>query len=171
MIARFDAYQLGKTTEELVAGTSDELLEIALAMVRQCQRTLDLCSRNLDPKLFEHADFIEAVRQLARRSDRSRIRLMVLQPEGLHRRGHALINLAGTLSSFMEVRVPGVEHKGFNEAILLADEIGYIHRLQSDRFEATASFCAPARVGGLLLRFNEVWDKGESDPNFRRLGL
>ena len=81
MIARFDTYQLGKTTEELVAGTSDELLEIALAMARQCQRTLDLCSRHLDPKLFEHADFIEAVRQLARRSARSRIRLMVLQPE------------------------------------------------------------------------------------------
>ena len=171
MIARFNTYQLGKTTEELLAGTSDELLEIALAIARQCQRTLDLCSRHLDPKLFEHADFIEAVRQLARRSARSRIRLMVLQPEGLHRSGHPLIDLAGSLSSFMEVRVPGIEHKDFNEAILIADEIGYIHRLQSDRFEARASFCAPARVGGLLLRFNELWDKGESDPNFRRLTL
>ena len=171
MIARFDAYQLGKTTEELVVGSSEDVLEIALVMARQCQRTLDICGRQLDPRLYEHPDFVEAVRQLPRRSNRARVRLLVLQPEGLHRRGHALINLAGALSSFMQVRVPGSEHRDFNEAMLIADETGYIHRLQSDRFEASASFAAPARCGALVLRFNEIWEKGEADPNFRRLGL
>jgi hypothetical protein len=171
MIARFDNYQLGKSTEELVLDTSEEVAEVALAMARQCRRTLDICSRHLDPKLYEHGDFVEAIRQLARRSSRSRIRLIVLQPEGLHRRGHPLINLAGTLSSFIEVRVPGKEHKDFNEAILIADETGYIHRPRSDRFETNASFCSPARVGALVLQFNEIWEKGGSDPNFRRFSL
>jgi hypothetical protein len=168
---RLDDYTLGTTNDRLVFGSSDEARDIALHMVRQCRRTLDIAARHLEPSMFEHADFIDAVRRLCLKNRHVRVRILVLQPEGLHRRGHALIDTAATLSSFIRVRVPGEEHREYNEALLIADEIGYMHRPQADRYEGHANFRDPPYVGGLVRRFDELWDRSDSDSNFRRLSV
>lgn len=166
-----DDYRLGSNNEKLVFGSSEEVRAIALAMARQCRRSLDIAARHLEPAIYETMEFLDAVRELALQSRHSRIRLLVMLPEALHRRGHKLLDLAASLPTFVKVHVPGEEHKDFNESILIADEIGYLHRLQADRYEGTADFCDPPYVGGLVRRFDDVWDKGEPDPNFRRLSI
>ncbi|MEQ8231563.1 MAG: acyltransferase [Gammaproteobacteria bacterium] len=161
-------------------GVSDELVEFAeratlaalsQAMVAQCRRRLDIASRHLDPAVYDDDAFVEAVKQLVLGSRRARVRLFVIDSRPLLSRGHRLIDLAGRLSSFIELRGPAPQHKEFNEALLLADNQGYIHRQFSDRFEGKANFSDRRGVAALAERFDEMWERGTPDPNFRRLHI
>jgi hypothetical protein len=111
------------------------------------------------------------VRALALRSRHTQIRLLILGAEGLVARGHRLITLAQALSSFIQIRVPSYEYREFNEAMLLADGDGYVHRPLSDRYEGGADYHASVTVVDLQRRFDRVWETGEIDPDFRRLSL
>ncbi|MGQ0657500.1 MAG: DUF7931 domain-containing protein [Chromatiales bacterium] len=170
-MSRADGQTLGEDGENLTCSSSTDVRQLALAMAQQCRRTLDICGRQLDPHVLDSAEFAEAVRQLAIRSRYARIRLLVLQPELTHQHGHHLLRLAHELSSFIHVRVPGEDHKGLNEAMLIADETGYIHRSLSDRYDGVAHFNNRLLASELTRRFDEIWEHGEIDQHFRRLSL
>jgi len=103
---------------------------------------------------------------------RGRVRILVLDPEALlSRSDHRLVNLALRVSSYVEIRRPGPDHVEFNEAMLIADRKGVIHRKQSDRYEGVANFHAPVRAAHLSENFESIWTHAEPDPHFRRLML
>jgi len=166
-----DGRTLGEGRESLLCSSGAEVRAAALAMVRQARRTLDICGRQLDPHLFDNAEFGDEVRKLATGSRNARVRLLVLLPEQLYQHRHHLLRLAHELASFVHVRVPGEDHKGFNEAMLIVDETGYIHRSLSDRYEGIAHFNNAKFAGELTRRFDEIWEHGEIDQHFRRLSL
>lgn len=165
------ALVLGKHTDKIRVESSTQLAELSLSMTQQAQRLLDICSRHLDPLVYDTDAFITAVKELALRSRYSQVRILVLDPESLVSRGHRLVQLAQQLSSFIQIRRPGPDHRDFNEAMLIADETGYIHRLMSDRYEGAASFNASPEAREYKKTFDAIWDRGAPDPNFRRLGI
>jgi len=168
---RFQGYTLGQDREEFQISDSDELRAASLAMARQCHRSLDILSRQLDPAVYDNPEFSDALRQLALQSQYARIRILVLEPATLVSRGHRLLELAGRLSSFLELRVPGREHQGLNEACLIADGIGAIQLPVADRSEGRGSFNDHRLAGVLGKRFDEIWAKAQPDPNLRRLKI
>lgn len=166
-----DSFVLGETTGRIRVDDADSNRAVALAMARQGRRTIELASRQLDPLVYDTPDFIDALKHMVLGSRYARVRILVLQPDAVVTRGHRLLQLAHTLSSFIEVRVPGTDHQDFNEAMLVVDRSAYIHRLLSDRYEGRADFNDPNAVVDLLRRFDTVWEHGEIDPNFRALHL
>ena len=153
-------YILGRSSEKIRVDSSSQLAELSLAMTKQSQRLLDICSRHLDPLVYDNESFRDAVKDLALRSSYSQIRIIVLDPESLVSRGHRLIQLAQQLSSFVQIRRPGPDHRDFNEAMLIADETGFIHRLMSDRYEGAASFNATPEAREFKKTFDAIWDRG-----------
>lgn len=167
----FEHCVLGETAELLRVESSEELRRASLRMVQQCKRQLDLVSRDLDPAVYDTAEFQDALKDLALRSRHSQIRIVILDPQPLISEGHRILGLAQRLSSFVHLRTPAEEHRHFNEAFLVADGTGVIYRKLSDRFEGTVSFDDRSEALELGRRFEEIWDKALPDPNFRRLGL
>ena len=55
--------------------------------------------------------------------------------------------------------------------MLIADNTGYIHRQFSDRFDGAASFNDKRMAASLNDRFEEMWERGLPDTNFRRLHI
>ena len=157
--------------EEITVDTSEALRDIALEMARNCSRTLDIASRHLDPAIYDHIEFVEAVKQIALNNRLARIRLLVCDVGPVVSRGHRLLELSSRLSSFIAIRKPGRDYKNFNEAMLLADNRAYIHRRFADRYEGIASYDDKRRTSDLTGRFEEVWERAEIDPNFRRLHI
>jgi len=168
---RFQNHALGQDREEFRISGRDELRAASLAMACQCRRSLEIISRQLDPAVYDSQAFSEALRQLALQSQYARIRILVLEPAALVSRGHRLLELAGRLSSFFELRVPGSEHQGLNEACLIADGIGAIHLPVADRYEGRGSFSDHQLAGELGRHFEEIWAKAQPDPNLRRLKI
>ncbi len=147
------------------------LAALCLAMVSQTRRSLDMVSRHLDPPLYDNEAFAAAVKHIALNHRSARIRLFILDPRPLVNRHHRLLDLAERLPGFIEIRTPSPPYKNFNEALLIADKLGYVRRQFSDRFEAEADFCDRRRATALAERLDEMWERGLPDPNFRRLHL
>lgn len=142
-------------------------------MAGRTRRHLDIVSRSLEPVVYDQPEFLEAVQKLVLSArGRAKVRILVLNPEALISRGnHRLVDLVMRVSSYMEIRHPCLDHREFNEAMLIADEIAVIHRKQADRYEGIANFNSPRRATQLSETFEMLWQNAELDTHFRRLML
>lgn len=157
--------------EAVVLTSSADLRRVSLEMVRASRRYLDLISRNLDPAAFDTREFVTAVKAMVTKNPQARVRIIVLQPESLIGVQHRLVDLAQRLTSFIAIRRPGPDYREFNEAMMIGDQRHLIHRKLSDRFDGHAYFDVPGRAAKQLQAFNELWEYGEPDPNFRQMFL
>ncbi len=162
---------LGVSEALFEVNTRAALAQVSLALATQARRTLDIVSRHLDAPLYDNEAFAVAVKHLALSHRSARIRLLILDPQPLLGQGHRLIELATRLTSFIEIRTPSPQHCSFNEALLIADNQGYVRRQFADRYEAEVDFCSRQRAAALTERFEQMWQRGQLDANFRRLHL
>jgi hypothetical protein len=167
----FDNYELGQTDETVEITTRDENRSVVVKMARQCRRTIEIVSRDLDPDLFDDGDFLEAVKAMVLRNRRASVRILVFEPKQIISRRHRLIDLAWTMPTFFELRVPFREYQDFNEMFFVADSTGYLHRLYTERFDAKVNFNDKRFSKYLVKEFNEMWDKAESDINLRQFSI
>ncbi len=149
----------------------EHLAAVSLALAEQAERSLDIVSRHLDPLIYDTEPFVAAVRRLVLGSRHARVRLLLLDSRPLVAQNHRLIELALKLTSYVAIRVPAAQHKQFNEALLIADGMGYVQRTFSDRYEAVASFADRRVATRLSDRYEELWTRALPDPNFRKLHL
>jgi hypothetical protein len=166
-----DDYKIGINSELLQLASFEENRALATFMVQQATRTLDIASRLLDPPIFNSPEFIEAVRSFVTKNSKAKVRIIVHDPATIVKLGHRLVNLASHLSSLIEIRKAGNEHKYYSECLLVADDTAFLHRLNGERFEATANFNDRRQSKYYLDGFNSMWDASVSDPNLRRMIL
>lgn len=164
-------HQLGETNELLTLESAADHRAVALAMAQQAVRSLHIFSRDLDPAVFDSAEFEAAVSRLARSSQYSRIHILVQDSSRAVLNGHRLVNLAQRLSSKIEIRKPIAEYADISRAFLVADEAGYISRQLADRYEAAANFSDRLTARDLVGFFTEVWERSQQDSQLRRLHL
>ena len=170
-MAIFDHLELGKTDEDVAISTAEQQHEAALRMASQARNTIEIISRQLDPPVYDTPPFIDALTRMVLNNRRARIRILVCEPLTVVRYGHRLLDLAGTLSTFFELRRPGPEHRDFNGSILIADDVGCIVRQSAERYEGTVNFFNRRLTRNLLETFGEMWGKSIPDPNLRRMRL
>lgn len=162
---------LGQTEEPLHLHTAPEHRAAVLSMASQATQSLCIHTRDLDPAVYDSAELNEAIVRLIRRSSRAQIRILVQDSSRAVREGHGLLRLGQQLSSKVQFRIPGPDHRDFNEAFLVADVAGYVRRPVADLYNGVAVFRAPFEARKLLQYFDEVWDRADSDPQLRRLFL
>jgi hypothetical protein len=160
-------------TGNIPFSSSLELAALSAQMAGRVRRRLDIVSRSLEPAVYETKEFLDAVQKLVVTGrGHAHVRILVLDVEALISRGdHRLVMLAMRVSSYMEIRRLGPDQQGFNEAMLIADQVGVIHRMVSDRYEGVANFHDPLRAARLSESFELMWQNAEPDPHFRRLML
>lgn len=144
---------------------------VAVEVARAARRDLVLFSRDLEPLLYDHEDFIGAVQALATRSRMSRIRIVSIDPGAAIRAGHKLVGLAQRFSSYIEVRRAARDHAEMAETFLVADEAGVLYRPISSRYEGYAGTHLPMEARQHLKTFENIWNMAEPDSEFRRLGI
>lgn len=140
-------------------------------MARQARHGIAIYTRELEPRVYDDAGFLAAVRDTAVNHPQFRLRVLVQDSERAVRYGHRLIELSRQFTTCIEVRRPHSDYRGHNEAFLVADGTGFIHRPLADRHEGTAGFHGPKRARELLDFFETVWERSEPDAEFRRLHL
>jgi hypothetical protein len=170
-MTNFIDYKIGINNKLLQLESCEENRQLATIMVQQSRYTLEIISRLLDPMIFNTLEFTEAIRQMVTTNRQPKIRIIVFDPETIVRNGHRLVELAGSLSSFIEMRKAGREFHSYNECLLLADNTAYIHRNNTERFEATANFNDKRQSKFYLDDFEIMWASALPDPNLRRLSI
>lgn len=161
--------ELGADREPFLVQHLETLREHSLAMLERARRSLDVISRDLDARVYDQAHFLDRLRALAANGGRTRVRVLVRDVDAAVKSGHRLLELARRLPSFIEIRRLGSEDADFAEALLLVDNLGYLRRPVAERYEAEGCYHDPVRARELGRRFEELWSRSDSDPNFRRL--
>ncbi len=162
---------LGETAGVIGVGTSEEVCGVATALVAQARFSVDVVTRDLDPAVYDDTDFLEALKAFVLERRRVEVRILVRDPMPAVRRGHRLIPLARQLSTFFDVRVPASQHRDFNQAFLVVDATGYIHRELTERYDGTADFNDRLHAKGLQRLFEEMWEPATPTPELRRVHI
>jgi len=170
-LENLENFELGKTDTRIALDTSDDNRIAALALAQQAQRTIRIFTRDLEALVYNTQEFIVAVTGLASLGQYSHVLILIQDSTYVVKNGHRLVELAYRLSSKIKLRKPCYEYRNYNEAFLVADKDGLIHRRLADRYEGTASFHNPMEARKLAKFFDEVWEKSEPDPELRRLYL
>ena len=165
---KFDKYILGETDDVVQLETREDNRIVTQQMTEQGIRSIDIISRNLDPAIYNNAEFVEAAKQLVLKSKNNRIRILTNEPHVIIKRGHRLIDLALELTTYIDIKVPAPEHAQMDEQLLVLDETGYVYRQFSDRYEGRFNFNDKRSSRLLIHEFDEIWEKARPDPNFKR---
>lgn len=168
---RLPELRIGTDSGDLSLSRSEEHYKLLLTMVQQGARSLLLYGRYLDGKLYDQAEFIDAVRNLAIQHPQTRVRILIRDIEPLVKHGHRIVELARHLSSYMEIRQIHSDYAENNEAFSVVDERAVIYRKLSDRYEGIANFNNPNHAQLLSNYFNEVWEHSQQPTDVRRLFL
>lgn len=171
MTAEIPSLVLGEDEDLVQLESASDNREAAIALAGQARRALYLFSRDLDGPLYDDEAFVEAVSALARRSEHTRVHVLVQDSSRAVKDGHRLIGLAQRLSSKVKVHNPSREYANLTESYLVVDETGYLYRPLADRYEGQARFRDPMRARELTKQFKEMWDRSTTDPQLRRLHL
>lgn len=162
---------LGKTRGYIDLKGLEDNKQAAIHMVKQGKRSLNLFTPNLDPRVFNNDDFIDAVKKVALDNPRSRVNILILDPSEVVSRGHRIVELARKISSHVFIHRADEEDQNHVDTFMIVDDIGIIRRAHNDRFEGLAEFNNPAEARLLLKTFNDAWERSQPEPELRRLHL
>ncbi len=164
-------YVLGENEEVIDFTTAEENREIARSFAEQAGRTIHIFTTDLDPAVFDQAEFIAAVARMARANPRARVNILVQDSSKAVNRGHRLVELAQRLSSRVEIRKPIAEYSDRKETFMVVDGTGYFHRLRPSRYEGQARFRDPLKSRELINLFDEIWQRSHGDRQLRRVHI
>lgn len=164
-------YTLGENGEDIVIETSEDNQAAAIRLVSQGGRSLDIFSRDLEPRIYDNMEFAAAVRSLAVKTRDMYVRILVIDPDFIIKHGHRLIELARRLTSHMEIRKVHEDYCNNPESYLVVDNRGLLHRKLASRYEAVVNFNDPMKATELHHQFIEMWERSKQYIDFKRLYL
>ena len=123
-------FELGSHSDDIVIDTSEDNMSAACRLVEQAHAQIDIFSRDMDGRIFNHSSFTDAVRGMITSSPRAKVRILVIAPDFATKHGHRLIELARHLTSYMEIRKVHEDYASNPEAYLVVDRRGLLADLQ-----------------------------------------
>ncbi len=163
--------KLGESKGYIDLHSRNDNQQAALRMAQQGQHSLHLFTPNLDQRVFDTEEFIEAIKQLALASPRSKVCILIIDPSAAVSRGHRIIELARRISSHIHIHRADPEDQNRVDTFMIVDKVGIIRRAHNDRFDGLAEFNNPGEARLLLKAFNDAWERSHPEPELRRLHL
>ncbi|WPL19141.1 Acetyltransferase (GNAT) family protein [Thiorhodovibrio winogradskyi] len=163
---------LGETSGRLFLTQRAHLALAVRQLAAQARRQVNLLSTDLQPDIYDHQDFVEALRYLAiELRGRLPVKILVSDPEPSLRRGHRLIELARLLSSDVQIRLVPKDWAEYRDQFLLCDQDGLCLTRHQDPRRTLVDFNSGAETRRLRRLFDQIWEQGDMHPGLRRLYL
>ncbi|PLY16779.1 MAG: acyltransferase [Sedimenticola sp.] len=171
LMEQLSRLQLGESGDKIHLQYKDEHRLATQCLAQQSRRSLAIFTYDLDPYVYDQADFLDAVKQLAIASQLSKIRVLLQNNDRVQKQGHRLLEMARRLSSKIEIRRPKTDYLNYLENFLVVDATGYVKRGVYHRYDGEVCFACRLEAVKYENFFNEVWECSEPDSDLRRLYL
>lgn len=158
-----------KTWRDVSTATDNR--DAALEIARLARRQLAILSYDLEPQVYDDADVLDAIKNLAISGSKANVRILLVDSTRAIKDGNRLIELSRRLSSYVEIRKPHRDYLDIAEAFMIADEKGLLYRKLSTRWEGIADPADPMQARDRLKLFNEIWQRSQGDPEARQLRI
>ena len=137
--------------------TREDYRDNVIRMVPSAQRGLAIMTPDLEPDIYAHPEFLEALKKFVLARSFGRTRVLVTSPDRARRSGNEFLELARRLNSYIEFRNLPEDRRPRQEAFLIADNQGVVFRPRFDSWEGIADDGAPAVAQMYLDTFDELW--------------
>lgn len=139
-----------------------------LELAQSAQRELCVQSHHLEAFAYGDAAFVEAVKEMILGNRRAQVRVL-LNDVGPAAKGHRLVDLGRSLSSFVQFRQLSQTDRDNLEDRVIVDRAGFIERLDPESLEALHYPNAPADTRRRLEGFEQLWARAAPSPQLRAL--
>jgi hypothetical protein len=154
-----------------VISTQDEMRQAAIEVVRQASRKVSIFTHDLEPGIYDNAEFLEIIKKLVLSQTYARIRVLIADPARAVKNGNNFVHLGRRLNTYIEFRHVREDLRTHAEAFCIADETALVYRLQASRWEGIADTHEPAVAKLYSKMFDEIWLASEVELEFRQLGI
>jgi len=145
-------------TKRRVVTTFEEVHESTVAIASAAERSITILTPDLEPRLYEQDDFLEAIKRLVLARSYSRVRVLVTDPARAVRTGNLFVGLARRLSTYIEIRNLREDYRGkMNDAFIIADEKAVLYRSDGRACEGLMGTVEPLIARKHLDAFEQPW--------------
>lgn len=159
------------TSVALQCSDADSLRALSIRLLDDAHYQADIYSVDLDPRVYDDGDFIDAVRRRALSGRRARLRFVLKDVSAIAHRGHRLIELFRRLDSRIHVRQVAEEDSDYASAFIVTDSHSFLFRQTASRFDAEGQTHDIGRSGQLRRYFEAVFERATAPIELRQLGL
>lgn len=146
-------------TERRIVTSFEEVREAAVAIASCAERSITILTPDLEPGIYDHDDFLEAIKRLVLARSYSRVRVLVTDPARTVRTGNRLVGLARRLSAYIDIRNLRDDYRGkITDAFIIADEKAVLYRSDGRAHEGILGTHEPQIVRNHLDAFEQPWE-------------
>jgi hypothetical protein len=160
---------LGETDHQEQFAGRLENRQIAAELIRQARQQVCIFTPDLEKHIYDDADLINALGQLAIRSRQTQIRVLVRDSDQAIKYGHRLIELCRQHTSSIHLHQTPEDTDDIESAFLIVDDAGYIYKHIGKQFSGYFNANDKLKVRQLGKRFDAAWERSRPDPEMRRL--
>lgn len=150
-----------------ILSTREEILDAVVEITRQAHRALAILTPDLEPEIYEHEEFLEALKKFILARAFARVRVLITDPARTMKTGNQFVSMGRRLNSYIEFRNLKEEFRSHEEAFCIADGSALVYRADGKRWEGMSDTNEPAVAGKYLDTFDELWHACETEPTLR----
>ncbi|MEO0575268.1 MAG: hypothetical protein AAF004_07380 [Pseudomonadota bacterium] len=157
--------------ERWVLSTRSDMREASKLICAEATRKVSIMTRDLEPGIYDHPEFVDAVKKLILSRRFARVRVLIADPTRAIKNGHRLVTMGRRLNSFIEFRNVHEDYRDRPEAYCIADDKAIAYRLDAGRWDGIADSYSPPVARHYLQSFDDIWRASEVENEFRKLHL
>ncbi|MGD8339468.1 MAG: hypothetical protein PVH89_01725 [Gammaproteobacteria bacterium] len=143
-------------TREIVAGT-DEIRAAIIDIVSHADRTLAILTPNLEPEIYEHVEFLDALKRFVLAKSFARVRVLITEPERAIRPGNQFVQMGQRLNSYIEFRSLASALRPEVRAYCIGDANAVVYRADHASGKGMVATQAAGIARLYLNEFDDLW--------------
>jgi len=141
---------------EVLSGTA-ELRSAVVNIVNHAERTFAILTPNLEPEIYEHTVFLDAIKRFVLSKTFARIRVLITEPERTLRSGNQFVQMGQRLNTYIQFKNLDAKFRPVAEAWCIADANSLVFRADYASGEGVVDSYAPNLAKPYLTQFDELW--------------
>jgi hypothetical protein len=147
-----------------VLSTKNDARAAIVEITSRANRGLAILTRDLEPDIYAHDDFLETLKKFLLQRTFARVRVLISDPQRAFKVGNRFVDMGRRLNSYIEFRNIKAE-SDHAEAFCIVDETGIVYRAHADSWEGVADTYEPAIAKKYLEMFDALWNASADDSN------
>lgn len=144
-------------TRKIVAGAA-EIRAAVIDIVLHAERTVSILTPDLEPEIYEHEDFLDAMKRFVLAKSFARVRVLITEPERTIKNGNQLVQMGQRLSSYIAMRNLSDSLRPERQAYCIADTSSVLYRSDHSTGDGMVALHAPEIAKLYLTEFDEIWN-------------
>ncbi|MBV1909255.1 MAG: hypothetical protein KUG78_08025 [Kangiellaceae bacterium] len=165
-----DKQQSAKLSHKQTESLDDLKTEIE-QLFSNAKRTIQIYSRDLDPRILDHRTIAAQLMRFVRLSRFTKVQILIFDENLMKGRDHSLLNLAQRFTSHIEIRVVPKDYQENRFGYYLADNRHIIYRNNIERYEAEITELPHHLAIEKNKSFHKIWDVSTPASSLRALHI